>query len=213
MKDFLKQILQDIENPLLARCVIREYLQARLLQSLQGKGVFSAWVFQGGTALRFLYAMPRFSEDLDFALVKPGLSDNFREVLKNVKDVFQSENYDITVKVSDAKTVKSAFIRYAGLLFELGVSPHRSEVISVKVELDTNSPLGAGITSTVVRRYVTLNLRHYDKASLLAGKLHAVLTRRYVKGRDIYDLIWYLSDASWPDPNIELLNNALGQTN
>jgi hypothetical protein len=80
------------------------------------------------------------------------------------------------------------------------------------VEIDTNPPLGAEVASTVVRRHVTLNLRHHDKASLLAGKLHAVLARRYTKGRDIYDLIWYLSDRTWPGPNIELLSNALKQT-
>jgi hypothetical protein len=57
-----------------------------------------------------------------------------------------------------------------------------------------------------------LNLQHYDKGSLLAGKLHALLTRKYVKGRDIYDLVWYLSDRTWPAPNIILLNNALRQT-
>jgi hypothetical protein len=47
---------------------------------------------------------------------------------------------------------------------------------------------------------------------LLAGKLHAILQRPYLKGRDLYDLIWYLSDKSWPDPNLDLLSNALGQT-
>jgi hypothetical protein len=57
-----------------------------------------------------------------------------------------------------------------------------------------------------------LNLLHYDRASLLAGKLHAVLTRKYTKGRDLYDLAWYLADADWPDPNLAMLNNALRQT-
>jgi predicted nucleotidyltransferase component of viral defense system len=212
MKDFLRQILIGVENQILARCIIREYLQARLLQSLQDRGTFNTWVFQGGTALRFLYGMPRFSEDLDFALVEPGIEDNFREVLANAKKDFRAEDYDIVVKVNDAKTVKSAFLRFKGLLFELGLSPHKSEALSIKVEVDTNPPPGAGISSTVVRRYVALNLRHHDKASLLAGKLHAILARRYVKGRDVYDLVWYLSDRTWPEPNIELLGSALKQT-
>lgn len=55
-------------------------------------------------------------------------------------------------------------------------------------------------------------LLHHDRASLLAGKLHAVLTRKYTKGRDLYDLVWYLSDATWPPPNLVLLNNALQQS-
>jgi len=213
MKDFLRQILNGVENQILGRCIIREYLQARLLQSLQDRGTFNTWVFQGGTALRFLYSMSRFSEDLDFALVKPGMKDNFRKVLTNAKKVFQAENYDVNIRVNDTRTVKSAFVRFKSLLSELGLSAHESETLSIKVEVDTNPPLGAGISSTVVRRHITLNLRHHDKASLLAGKLHAVLARRYVKGRDFYDLIWYLSDRTWPGPNTELLNNALKQTN
>jgi hypothetical protein len=66
--------------------------------------------------------------------------------------------------------------------------------------------------TTLVRRYVLLNLHHHDKSSLLAGKLHAILQRPYLKGRDLYDLIWYLSDPGWPAPNLILLNNALVQT-
>ena len=112
MKDFLRQILSGMESQILGRCIIREYLQARLLQSLQDRGTFNTWVFQGGTALRFLYGMPRFSEDLDFALVEPGKEDNFREVLANARRVFRAEDYDIGVKVNDTKTVKSAFLRF-----------------------------------------------------------------------------------------------------
>ncbi len=67
-------------------------------------------------------------------------------------------------------------------------------------------------TTTVVRRHVLLQLQHHDPASLLAGKLHAVLQRPYPKGRDYYDLIWYLADPSWPEPNSTMLNEALRQT-
>lgn len=213
MKDYLKQISDGVQNQVLARCIAREYLQTRVLQSLQDRGTFNTWVFQGGTALRFLYSIPRFSEDLDFALVEPDIEDNFRQVLTDAKRLFESEDYKVNIKVNDTKTVKTAFVRFQGLLFELGISVHESEVLSIRAELDTNPPAGAGVSSTIVRRHVTLNLRHHDKASLLAGKLHAVLARPYVKGRDVYDLMWYLSDRSWPGPNIVLLNNALRQTN
>ncbi|HIJ53755.1 MAG TPA: nucleotidyl transferase AbiEii/AbiGii toxin family protein [Planctomycetes bacterium] len=212
MKALLKQIVDGVANQISGRCIIREYLQARLLQIFQDRAVFNTWVFQGGTALRFLYSMPRFSEDLDFALVDPGINDNFRENLANAGKAFEAENYDINIRINNTKTVKSAFVRFRGLLFEFGLSGHESETLSIKVEVDTNPPSGAEVVSTIVRRHITLNLRHHDKASLLAGKLHAVLTRRYTKGRDIYDLIWYLSDRTWPGPNIELLTNALQQT-
>jgi hypothetical protein len=126
--------------------------------------------------------------------------------------IFQAEDYSLTIKAKTEKTVKSAFVKFDGLLFEIGLSPHRSETVSIKVEIDTNPPAGAGLETSVVRRHCLLNLQHYDKGSLLAGKLHALLTRRYIKGRDMYDLMWYLSDKTWPEPNILLLNNALKQT-
>ena len=212
MKDYLRQILKSVDNPVLARCLVREYLQARLLQSLQDRGAFSSWLLQGGTALRFLYSMPRFSEDLDFALAEPGMPVDFRESVTSANGVFGAEGYDVGIRINDRRTVKSAFVSFKGLLFELGLSAHSSETLSIKVEVDSNPPVDAKAATTVVRRHVLLNLRHHDKASLLAGKLHAFLARRYVKGRDIYDLIWYLSDRTWPTPNIEMLNNALAQT-
>jgi len=94
----------------------------------------------------------------------------------------------------------------------MGLSALKSEVLAVKIEVDTNPPQGAGLATTVVRRFVVLQLQHHDKASLLAGKLHAILQRPYTKGRDLYDLLWYLSDPAWPEPNFTLLNNALAQT-
>lgn len=212
MKDYLRQVLTGIDNPVLARCLAREYLQARLLQALQDRGVFNTWAFQGGTALRFLYAMPRFSEDLDFALAEPGMALHFREDVTNAGRVFEGEGYEVGMRINDRRTVQSAFVNFKGLLFELDLSAHRAETLSIKVEVDSNPPAGAKVVSTVVRRHVILNLRHHDQASLLAGKLHAFLARRYVKGRDVYDLLWYLSDRSWPQPNLELLNNALAQT-
>jgi hypothetical protein len=68
------------------------------------------------------------------------------------------------------------------------------------------------LDTTVVRRHVLLRIQHHDRASLLAGKLHAILQRPWPKGRDFYDLVWYLSDPDWPAPNLSLLNEALAQT-
>ena len=94
----------------------------------------------------------------------------------------------------------------------MGLSPHQSETISIKVEIDSNPPTGAKLETSIIRRHCLLNLQHYDKSSLLAGKLRALSSRKYTKGRDVYDLMWYLSDKTWPEPNIVLLNNALEHT-
>lgn len=212
MKDYIRQAVEKVQDNNLGRCIAREYIQARVLESLQENGAFTTWAFVGGTALRFLYSMPRFSEDLDFSSVHVGAEDNFVELLQKTKKSFESEGYELTIKANAEKTVRSAFLKFEGLLYEVGLSPHRSDTISVKVEIDTNPPAGAGFETTIVRKHCLLNLQHYDKSSLFAGKLHAFLSRKYVKGRDVYDLVWYLSDRSWPAPNLVLLNNALTQS-
>jgi hypothetical protein len=94
----------------------------------------------------------------------------------------------------------------------LNLSSHRDEILAVKIEVDTKPPREAGLETSRIRRHVLLNLQHHDKASLLAGKLHAILQRPYLKGRDIYYLTWYLGDRNWPNPKIKMLNNALAQT-
>jgi hypothetical protein len=213
MKEYLASLVKQTTSSLNDRNLVREYLQSRILGSLQRSGAMIPLAFHGGTALRFLYSHGRFSEDLDFALEGNRQSYDFRAYLQAIRSELTPEGYQVDLKLNDQKSVHSAFVRFPGLLFELGLSPQPSEVLAVKIEVDTNPPQGAGLSTTVVRRFVVLQLQHHDKASLLAGKLHAILMRRYAKGRDIYDLLWYLSDPTWPQPNLELLNNALTQTN
>lgn len=212
MKEYLRQQIGNIENMHLARCVVREYLQARTLEFLQENGAFTNWVFVEGTALRFLYSMPRFSEDLDFSLTCSGEEDQFIKHLEIIKRGFSLEGYDVAIKAKVENNVKYAFVKFPGLLYELDLSSLPPETLSIKVEIDTHPPEGAKTESSIIRKHILLNLQHYDKSSLLAGKCHALLSRKYTKGRDIYDLMWYLSDPGWPDPNIVLLNNALKQT-
>ena len=213
MKTYLGQLIEQYDNDLSRGQLVREYLQARILQSLQDRGMFGQWAFVGGTALRFLYAIPRFSEDLDFSLLTPGSDAGLPPTLAAVRQALHAEGYRVEVTARDRKTVASGYVKFPGLLHELGLSRRAEQVLSVKLEVDTNPPAGAAIATTVVRRHVTLNLCHYDKASLLGGKLHAILTRPWTKGRDLYDLAWYLADRSWPAPNLALLNAALAQTN
>lgn len=211
MKEYLAQLVQRSPSALRARGDVREYLQARILGVLQRAGAMVPLAFHGGTALRFLYATARYSEDLDFSMER-AVGYDFHAYLKAIRREFEGEGYKVALKASDSRTVNSAFARFPGLLFELGLSPHRAEAVSVKLEVDTRPPGGAVLATTVVRRHLLLQLQHHDRASLLAGKLHAVLERPYLKGRDIYDLAWYLADPAWPDPNLLLLNNALRQT-
>ena len=211
MKEHLRQLVQGGEPPR-GRNVAREYLQARILGALQRAGAMTALAFQGGTCLRFLFSLPRYSEDLDFALEGRPSDYDLHAWLKVVRSELSAEGYKVELRLREHRAVHSALVGFPGVLYETRLSPHRAETLSVRIEVDTRPPGGAGTTVSLVRRHETLRLFHHDRASLLAGKLHAVLQRPYTKGRDLYDLIWYLSDPDWPAPNLSLLNAALRQT-
>ena len=211
MKEYIRQLILSQQNILLKRSIIREYLQSRVLQTMQEEGAFLNMAFLGGTSLRFLYSIPRYSEDLDFSkLTSRNLEYN--KLLDSIVKNFEMENYSVDVKKIKEKTVLSAFIMFPSLLYEFDLSPHQDESFSVKIEIDTNPPCGANTEITLIRKYVLLNILHYDKASLFTGKIHAILTRKYNKGRDLFDLVWMLANPGWPVPNFVLLGNALEQT-
>jgi hypothetical protein len=212
MKEELHEIVRRA-TPGAALNLAREYLQARILLALQETGAMIPLAFQGGTALRFLFGLPRFSEDLDFALERPERAPfDISRAAERVQVRLDREGYDVAGKMRAKPTVQAIMVSFPGLLHELKLSPHRAQRLGVRIEVDTRPPAGAGLATTIVRRHALLNLQHHDRPSLLAGKLHAVLRRRWAKGRDLFDLFWYLTDPTWPEPNFALLNNALTQT-
>lgn len=211
MKDYVLELVAakaGLNNKL---NIMREYLQSYLLRILYDKGVFRTTAFLGGTALRFLYGLPRFSEDLDFSVAKK-MGYSFSDILKKLKQELTLSGYDIAVSYNDKKTVYSAMIKFKKLMNEAGMSPYPEQNFSIKIEIDTRPPKGAVLETHLTNKYFPISFLSYDLASLFAGKLHALMTRNYVKGRDFFDLGWYLS--RWQDisPNIALLKNALKQT-
>lgn len=110
------------------------------------------------------------------------------------------------------KNVHNAFLKFSQLLFTYGLSSHKDEKLSIKIEIDINPPKG-GKTGIMLYKYIFMfYIQHYDLRSLFAGKLHALLCREYTKGRDWYDLLWYLTNCRGLEPNYEMLNNAIRQT-
>ena len=211
MKQALARLIEHA-HPEHRADLAREYLQARMLQFLSLNGQMNMIAFMGGTALRFVYGVPRYSEDLDFALELRPDDYSFDALIDGVTRGFEREAYQVEVpKRAQRTNVHKAFVKFPGLLYELGLSPHEHQVLSVKLEVDTNPPAGAGLEVTQVTRFVPVRVLHHDRATLFAGKIAAVLARKYTKGRDLYDLMWYLGDRTWPDPNIVLLRNALAQ--
>ena len=212
MKPYLWEALSHVTTAPARRALVREYLQARILESLQRVEAMIPLAFHGGTCLRFFYDLPRYSEDLDFALERHPEQYDFPGYLEAVRRDLAAEGYSLDIRLSDQKVVHSAFVRFRGLLHELGLSPHADQVLAIKLEVDTRPPPGAGLETTLVDRHVPLHLQHHDRASLFAGKTHALLQRVYAKGRDWYDLGWYLRQPGWPPPNLTMLNAALAQS-
>lgn len=212
MKAYLRTLIAPAPTQLVAIHLVREYLQARSLQSLQRAGAMQTLAFHGGTSLRFLYDIPRYSEDLDFALELHPEAYDFRTYLQQIVRDFSAEAYEVDVRLNEKRAVHKAFVRFRGLLHELGLSGYAEEVLAIKIEVDTNPPSHASLLTTPVNKHVHLNLQHHDPATLLAGKLSAILQRDYLKGRDMYDLWWYLNQQNWPEPNLEYLNQCLQQS-
>ena len=190
---------------------LREYLQAFIMRSLHESEAGRAVAFVGGTALRFLEDLPRFSEDLDFSRVSTDGYEPVRWFGKLKRDLHFA-GFDSTIRWIDREPVQVAWVRTAHLLREAGLSGHARQNLSVKVEIDIRPPAGGAVRRTLVTRQFTFVISHYDLPSLFAGKLHALLTRGYPKGRDWYDLIWYRSRRPPLQPNLHLLQNALDQT-
>ena len=211
MKDRALEAALRFDDPGRRLNSLREYLQAFIMRSLHESEASRTVALVGGTALRFLENLPRFSEGLDFSQVSTTGYDPVRWLRKLKQDLHLS-GFDSTVRWVDRKPVQVAWIRTASLLAEAGLSGHSAQNLSVKIEIDTRPPVGAVVRRTVVTHRFTFVIRHYDLPSLMAGKLHALLTRGYPKGRDWFDLVWYRSRRPPIDPNVPLLQHALEQT-
>ncbi len=192
--------------------LVREYLQAHILRSLHDAGAFATLAFQGGTALRFLHGLRRFSEDLDFSLERPGHGRGLEHLAKAVKRDFELAGYGVEAVLRTARAVHSAEVKFPGLLREAGLAFERGAKLMIRIEVDTRPPAGAVVETRLITKYFPISFRVHDLSSCMAGKIHALLSRRYTKGRDLFDLAWYLTRPDRPSPNIDLLRNALAQS-
>jgi predicted nucleotidyltransferase component of viral defense system len=186
---------------------LRELIQIQTLKIIDQQGFSKDIAFVGGTALRILYDLNRFSEDLDFSLINTENFD-FENMLDQLCKRFLLLNINLKINSKTKNNVYIAQLKFEKLLYELGLSSLAEQKLYIKLELDINPPEGADLEYTMQEGF--FGIRHYDLSSLYAGKLHAILHRRYTKGRDYYDLMWYLTKKV--KPNLLLLNNAITQS-
>lgn len=209
MEDIVRNLLSK-EATLEAKTNrLREFLQVLILHELYGLGYFKNLSFVGGTALRLLYDLRRFSEDLDFSLFNR-TGYNFTKLSAGVQRRLVYHGFEVDFQSNDLKTVQNINIRFKKLPFTYGLSRIKSQKLYIRLEIDTNPPRGWQTKVSAINRMFIFTVTHFDLESLFALKLHACFYRKYTKGRDFYDLIWYLSKKV--KPNFVLLNNAVKQT-
>ncbi len=223
MNNVIEQMLSnyEIKNSNDKINALKEIIQEIILSGLSRGGFFKVASFYGGTALRIFYKLDRFSEDLDFALIYPNkefdLSKYFVFIEKELKA------YGLNLEISNKQksiqsNITSAFVKGDTLEHILKFFPneekhsydHLLKSIKIKFEVDINPSSGA----TYMEQYKLLPSPHqikmYDKESLFAGKIHAILCRNWktrTKGRDLYDYIFFLANNM--NVNIELVKNKL----
>jgi predicted nucleotidyltransferase component of viral defense system len=190
------------------RNALKEIVQEIALAALDRAHFFNQAAFYGGTALRIFYGLERFSEDLDFSLLQSGMSFNFAPYLQAIHDELASFGFEMPVEQKQKaphSAIQSAFIKGGTLIHLLKISPvsppvaevSPNELIKIKLEVDIDPPAGAAFEVKYRLSPTPYSVRLYDAPSLFAGKLHALLCRKWksrVKGRDYFDYLWYLQN-------------------
>ena len=203
---------------------IKEIVQEIALAGLSRGGFFEKAVFYGGTCLRIFHGLDRFSEDLDFALLEKESNFNLEDYFPYLKKEFASYGLDMSVEIKkkdDNTEVQSAFLKGSTLMLMMSFFPKSEDTkkvisnqkIKIKFEIDIDNPSGGNTEYRYRMLPAPCEVQIYDEATLFAGKIHAILCRKYanhVKGRDYYDYLFYIGKGS--AFNIKYLENKLKNT-
>lgn len=207
LKIYTLSTLEDEEHAL------KEILQEIALYGLANASFFDKAIFHGGSALRILYGLPRFSEDLDFLLKYPDPSFKWEPYLNAVTSTCRQFGVhpEVTDKSRVDSMVKKMFLKddSIGKIISLSFPHHPGKKIAIKFEIDTNPPAGSNTEIKFLEFPLDYSIVAQDLSSSFAGKCHALLCREYIKGRDWYDFTWYV--ARKISPNFALLTSALYQ--
>lgn len=215
----MKSIIQQRLEKYLAKTLdeeqaaLKEILQEIILYGLSASNFFGKAAFNGGTSLRILHGLNRFSEDLDFLLKEPDHNfhwDFYRDAIISTCAEFGLEAEFIDKRKLDV-SVQKVFLKdnSIGKLLNLKFHHHPGQKFSIKLEVDTNPPSHSAYKIYYHDFPLDFSILAQDLSSNFSGKLHALLCRKYVKGRDWYDFIWYLRQGV--KPNLNFLKSALLQ--
>lgn len=207
LEQYNSQTEQEEENAL------KEITQEICLYALSESGFFEHATFQGGTCLRIVHQLDRFSEDLDFCLKKVDPNFDISPYLEKTSVLMRSYGYkfEIIGENKADKSIQSRFLKDDSIKKIISLKHLRDlrKKIQLKVELDITPPAFASDEVKFLDFPTDYSILCQDLNSLFAGKIHALMCRTYVKGRDWYDFNWYISNKIIP--NYKLLTSALNQ--
>jgi predicted nucleotidyltransferase component of viral defense system len=214
--DIIRQRLAtyNAKDALEEQQAIKEILQEVALYALWRGGFFEIAAFQGGTSLRILHKLPRFSEDLDFILQQPDSAFDWGRYLKPLltgltEFGLQSEVLD---KSKMDRNIREVLLKNDSIANQLNLRFNRSRgspTLKIKLEIDINPPAGSTFDYTYLDFPLDFEVCHQDLSSNFALKIHALLCPPYLKGRDWYDFNWYIKQSV--QPNWAHLRAALNQ--
>jgi len=194
---------------------LKEIIQEIALCALDRANFFNQAAFQGGSCLRIIYNLNRFSEDLDFILFEPDkyfIWDPFLKALQLEFELYDLE-FDLIDRSKAESAIKMAFLKNDSFgkvfVFTHPRSVSDKQIIKIKLEIDTNPPAGSEFESHFINFPYAFSIVSQDLPSLFASKCHALLCRPYTKGRDWFDFVWYVSKRVVP--NYTHLTDAIAQ--
>lgn len=189
-------------RPDIIRIKLKEKLQLYVLDFIYNHVKYNHLIFYGGTCLRICFDINRMSEDVDFETTTPFDKNEFANRIKNyfIKNIQFSA---VTTHIP-GRGIERIELRFP-VLYKLGLSAHEAENLIVKVEVNQIKETYPIELKTISRDRFSFVIRHYDLPTLMAGKILACLERVWekkrtkVKGRDYYDLIWYMQKGIIPN--------------
>jgi len=199
------------------RSLLKEYLQIRILFFIYTTKEYDQnLIFTGGTCLRHFYNIERLSEDVDFDYLD---NINVNQLQQDLEDYFVKKEKYNQIQISVHQRGDQILLKFP-VLYQLGLANFsQSDLLYIKLDLSANlSPHYSVITSSASKCGFNFVAKHYDLPDLMAGKIHAILSREYlrgkdnrlsVKGRDYYDLLWFVKQAI--KPNLARLSDLLGR--
>jgi len=205
----VKKMLEEYSDAMPQSDKLREILQQTALLGLARHHFFEHAIFYGGTALRILYGLDRYSEDLDFSLIRPNPKFDFHPFIEGMRLELEAMGFQLHITTREKNKesgIWSAFLKANTLELLLSIDEksttrgvHPEQKIQIKLEIDTDPPVyDMLIESKLVKNPIPFYITTFRIVDLCAGKMHAVLCRSWrnrVKGRDWYDLIWYIQNG------------------